>query len=31
VFVPHEAVFLACARATWAASLEDAWRVAFAA
>jgi len=24
-------VFLACARATWAASLEDAWRVAFAA
>ncbi len=29
VFVPDEALFLACARATWPASLRDAFRVAF--
>lgn len=29
VFVPDEALFLACARATWPASLRDALRVAF--
>lgn len=29
VFVPDEALFLACARATWPASIRDALRVAF--
>lgn len=29
VFVPDEALFLACARVTWPASLRDAFRVAF--